>query len=209
MVTLSDSCNGGNTGAGPPRLALDTMVALFLACMLALPTAGIAQTAEGGSRGWVDVGMGGGRIRLGWSPREPALALDFSGGVWLGQRVGLGLRLGGWTIEGFDLWNPNEGESLSEVFAILAFRPWPDHPLSLAVESGWASYTVNDPARFGRGGKGLGWRVASHWNFMISERVSLTPSVVFSRGRIDPDEQGERRFDYSSPGVLLRLGWWW
>ena len=209
MVTLAGSRADGDTGARTRRPELDTVMALALACILALPAASLAQTAGEGARGWVDVGMGGGRIGLGELPSESALALDFSGGVWLGPRVGLGVRLGGWTIEGFDLWNPDEGESLSEVFGVLVVRPWPVHPLSLAFEAGRAGYTVNDPDRFGREGAGLGWRVAAAWGFTITERLSLTPSLVFSQGRIDPDTRGEPSFDYSCPGILLRLGWAW
>lgn len=209
MVTLFGFRGGRGTGAWPPRPALDTRLPLLLVCMLALPGASLAQTADDGARGWVDVGLGGGRIGLDGSPGKSAFALDFSGGVWLAQRVGLGVRLGGWTIEGFDLWNPNEGESLSEVFAVLVFRPWPVHPLSVVIEGGRAIYTVNDPDSSGREGDGLGWRIAGGWRFMISERLSLMPSVVFSQGRIDPDRGGESSLDYSSPGILLRLGWLW
>jgi hypothetical protein len=209
MVTLSEPGGYGNVGAWTPKPTLGTVTALALACILALPAASLAQVTDDGARGWVDVGMGGGRIGLGESPNESAFALDFSGGIWLGRGVGFGVRLGGWTIEGFDLWNPEEGESLSEVLGVLVVRPWPVHPLSLAVEAGRGSYTVNDPDRFGREGAGLAWRVAASWGFTISEHLSLTPSVVFSRGRIDPDTRSESSFDYSGLGILLRLGWGW
>jgi hypothetical protein len=146
---------------------------------------------------------------LGESPRESSFALDFSGGVWLGRRIGLGLRLGGWTIEGFDLWNPEEGESLSELFAVLAFHPGPDHPLSLALESGRVSYTVNDPSRMLEEGDGLGWRVAGSWRFLVSDHVALSPSLFLSWGKIDPDTGRGEGFEYTATGISLRVGWVW
>jgi hypothetical protein len=185
--------------------------AVAVAGLFALPAAGLGQSPDPGDgiRGWVELGAGGGRVRLSGSPRETTFALDFGGGVWLGHRLGLGVRLGGWTIEGFDLLNAEEGESISEVFAGLAFRPRPDLPLTLNVESGWAIYTVNDPARVLREGDGMGWRLAGAWSFFISERLALSPSLVVSWGRINPNARSEGRFGYSGTGILLRLDWAW
>jgi hypothetical protein len=64
MVTPPDPSGGGDPGAWRPKPALDTVMALALACILALPAASLAQTANGDARGWVEVGMGGGRIGL-------------------------------------------------------------------------------------------------------------------------------------------------
>lgn len=203
------------TRAGPARgwgrrsRSLPIVLAVAVAGLIASPAPGLGQAEEDGVRGWLDLGLGGGMVRLSGSSHESAFGLDFEGGMWLSRRLGLGVRLGGWTIEGFNLWNPEKGESISEVFAVLAFRPKPGHPLSFTVESGLASYTVNDPALFLGGGDGLGWRVTGSWRFLFSEHLALTPSVVQSWGRINPDVRGQEGFEYSGAGILLRFGWAW
>lgn len=206
---MSEPGSRSDIGRGWPGLATVTVFAVALAGLLALPAAGFGQVAEGGLRGWVDLGVGGGQVSLSGSPGDAAFALDFGGGVWLSQRLGLGFRLGGWTIEEYDLWDPEQGESISEIFAVLAYRPLLDLPLSLAAESGLASHTVNDPGQVSREGAGLGWRVAGSWRFKISKRLGLSPSLVLSWGRIDPNGPGMGRIEYSGTAILLRLGWAW
>lgn len=163
------------------------------------------------SRGWLDAGLGAGRVYLQDTPSDPGVsfALDFSGGLWLESHVGIGVRLGGWTLEGFNLSDPSEGESLSEAFVVFRLRPVGIHPLVLNLEGGWVSYTANDPAMVLREGDGLGGRVGVGWNLPVSDSWVIAPALVGSLGRIRPDSGLEPRFRYWAVGILIRAGWGW
>lgn len=184
---------------------------LALACVFAAPGGGQAQEDLARDRGWLSVGAGGGRVDVApaGASAETAFMLELSGGVWLTDRLGLGVHLGGWTIEGFDLWNPEEGESVSEVFAQARFRPSVGSPFSVRLESGWASYTVNDPAQVLSEGDVLGWRVGAAWELPLLAGLTFVPSIVASWGGSGPAMADGESFDYRGVGLLLDLGWSW
>lgn len=174
---------------------------------------GPTQAASTGieSRGWLDLGVGGGWTRLGDSaPRgRGSFALDFGAGFWLRNQIGIGARLGGWTLEGFNLGDPREGESLSEAFGVFRLRPIGGRPLLLSLEGGWVSYTVNDPATVLREGDGLGARIGAGWDLPVSNSWTVSPVLVGSWGEVKPDVGLERSFSYWSVGALVRVGWSW
>jgi hypothetical protein len=189
------------------------IASVTLAASLALlgwPCAVPAQPHDA-DRGWLEAGAGGGWVRIDREPPKDraAFALDVGGGLWVGERLGLGLRLGGWTLGAFNFWEPSEGESVSEAFLAARFRPFGSRVVDVSVESGWVSYAVNDPARVLLEGDGLGWRIGASWNLAISERLVLAPSVVRSWGGIDPDLETEASFEYSGLGAVVMLGWSW
>ena len=186
------------------RTAVGLVAVIYL---FATPRVGQAQEDLARDRGWLSLGAGAGRIDLAaaGASTHTAFMLELSGGFWLTDRLGLGVHLGGWTIEGFDLWNPEEGESVSEVFAQVRFRPSVESPLYLRLESGWASYTVNDPARVVSEGDVLGWRLGAAWELAPLAGVTLAPSIVASWGGSGPAITGS--FDYRGVGLILGLVW--
>jgi len=129
--------------------------------------------------------------------------------MWLWDEIGVGVRLGGWTLEGFDLGDPWKGESLSEAFAAFRLRHLGVRPLMLSLEGGWVSYTAHDQAMVLREGDGLGARLGVAWNVEVSGSWAVAPTLVGSWGEIDPDFGSERSFSYWSLGALVRLVWSW
>ena len=207
--------------------AVTKAIGVFAAAVSCLPGPGHAQLIRGavnvddgptqaasagvGSRGWLDLGLGGGWTHLGDTVADGrgSFALDLGGGLWLREKIGVGVRLGGWTLEGFDFGDPREGESLSEAFAVLRLRPLGGRPLVLSLEWGWVSYTINDPARVLREADGLGARIGVAWDVEVSNSWAVAPTLVGSWGGIDPDFSSEPSFSYWSVGALVRLVWSW
>jgi hypothetical protein len=155
--------------------------------------------------------MGGGWTHLkGTAPdQRGSFALDLGGGLWVRDEIGVGARLGGWTLEGFNLGNPREGESLSEAFALVRLRLFGGWPLVLDVEGGWTSYTANDPSMVLREGDGWGARIGVAWDVEVSDSWSVAPSLVGSWGEIDPKSSSERSFSYTNVGAVFRVEWTW
>jgi len=192
--------------------------AAALACLVAalLPHPTVAQS-EGpqpeaaASRGWMDFGLGGGWVHAGDAPASEgaALALDIGGGLWLHDRLGIGAHLGGWTLEPSNFWDPEEGESFSELFAVLALRPLARRPMRLTLEAGWLSYTVGSPSAVLPDGDGLGWRATVGWDLRLGGSWVVSPALAASWGGIDPDVDSLPSFDYWGAGMLLRAGWRW
>lgn len=162
-------------------------------------------------RNWVDVGTGWGRVHVGGSRSTDAGAfvLDFTGGHWLSDEVAIGLRLGGWTLEGFNLYDPREGEAISEVFGLLKVRPLTCQSLMLTLGGGWASYTANDPALVTQDGGGVGWRAEVEWDAWRSDRWSLGAALAASWGSLDPDSDAQGTFGYGGGALLARARWRW
>jgi len=177
----------------------------------AAPCVGHAQVDLARDRGWLSLGAGGGRVEVvgAGASTETAFMLDLSGGLWLTDRLGLGVRLGGWTIQGFNFWRPEAGESVSEVFAQARFRPSVRSPLSVRLESGWASHVVNGPVRAPFEGDVLGWRVGAAWRLSALAGLTIVPSLVCSWGGAGPAMADGERFDYRGIGLLLDVEWSW
>jgi hypothetical protein len=170
-----------------------------------------ASDVRDGPRGWLDIGIGGGWTHLesADSDRRGSFALDFGGGLWVREEIGMGARLGGWTLEGFNLGDPSEGESLSEAFAVVRLRPFGGSPLVIDVEGGWASYTANAPSVVLREGDGWGARIGVAWDVDVSDSWSMAPTLVGSWGKVNPDFAPEPSFSYSSVGAVFRVEWSW
>ena len=165
----------------------------------------------GERRGWLDVGMGWGRLHVDdeRSSDGGSLILDFTAGRWVSERVAIGARLGGWTLESFSTFDPREGESLSEAFGLLKVRPLAGQPLMITVAGGWASYTANDAAALALNGDGVGWRAELEWDAWRRARWSLGAGLAASWGTIHPDSQTEAEFGYRGAGLIVRARWRW
>lgn len=166
---------------------------------------------EGERRGWLDVGMGWGRLHVGddRSSDGGSLILDFTVGRWVSEGVAIGARLGGWTLESFSMFDPREGESLSEASGLLKVRPLARQPLMITRAGGWASYTANDPAALELNGDGVGWRAELEWDAWRPGRWSLGTGLAASWGTINPDSRTEADFGYGDGGLFVRARWRW
>ncbi len=174
---------------------------LALALLLALPP----QDPEAPPDAWAEVALGTAWIRLDapGAERDWTFAMDFHAGLWLGT-WGIGLRLGGFTIESGDLGDPSQGASVSEAFALLRYRPGKD--LVLSLEAGWASTTFNAPGAMDLEGDGWGGRAGAAWRFPVHRNFWIGPSIALSRGRINPDHGTLDPYAYWGVALLLGAG---
>jgi hypothetical protein len=188
----------------------DDCVAVDASRRSAFATAGgSSMDSTARARSWVDLGMGAGWFHAARTRDAVSFTLDFSGGFWLRPEIGIGARAGGWTMEGFSLADPREGESLSEIFGLLKVRPLGSTPLVITVGGGWAEYVAHDPARVLREGDGVGWRAEVEWGIWRSGDWSLGTALGASWGNIDPDAEAERDFGYAGGSLLVRGAWHW
>jgi len=169
-----------------------------------------AQVAEGWRPWWVELQMGYGSTELtsdlGRAGHQGTFTLAFRGGRSFGERLRVGLELGGWLLEAGDIWDPSKGESLSEVAVIALVTPIADLPLFMEAGAGLTFYTNNRPLEFGS--RGTGWTVGAGWLVSLSRTVRLAPSVHVSGGGlrdIDNVLVTETGLRYSAWDVRLGL----
>jgi hypothetical protein len=145
-----------------------------------------AQGAEGLRPWWVELQMGYGSTELtsdlGRAGHKGTFTLAFRGGRSFGERLRVGLELGGWLLEAGNIWDPSKGERVSQVAVIAQLRPVVDLPLFVEAGAGLAYYTNNRPLEFGS--RGTGWTVGAGWGFSLTRTVHLAPSVNVSGGRL-------------------------
>jgi hypothetical protein len=106
--------------------------------------------------------------------------MGFAGGRHISQWVRVGLKLNGWLLQAFDLYDPTVGESVSNVMGIVDVFPSPRHPLFARAGVGWASYTNNRPT--GTGGDGLGWEAGAGYEIPLRGHLALAPVVEYAAG---------------------------
>jgi hypothetical protein len=157
---------------------------LSFMCLAAAP--GRAQTRPERRGFWADVQFGYGVVHRS-SDQEPrqqqgTFALAFTLGGTLSRYVRLGGQLNGWLLEGFDVWDPAKGVSVSQALAIAQIYPWPARGLFLKVGAGRATYTNHHPFEFGS--SGWGGTIGVGYNVLVGRRFALTPMVNYSGGSL-------------------------
>jgi hypothetical protein len=90
---------------------------------------GIALHAQSRPHGiWVGAGFGYGSLSRSTSElsddRHDTFTGRFSGGYNVSSHLRLGIELGGWAIEMFNLNDPSKGEGVSNLVAVAEVYPW-------------------------------------------------------------------------------------
>ena len=161
------------------------MIALILVATSSVVTEEVkAQEAEGSDPWWVEFQLGYGSTELisdlGRGGNRGAATIASRGGRAFGERFRMGLEIGGWLLESGDIWDPSEGESLSDIALIAQLTPFTDLPLFAEAGAGLTMYTNNQPLEFGSWG--AGWTVGAGWPFIISRTFRFVPTVHASVG---------------------------
>jgi hypothetical protein len=133
-----------------------------------------------------------------------ALAFTFRAQARVADRLRVGLELGGWTLDAYDVNDPSKGESVSNVLAVVDFVPTGRyHPL-FRIGFGRASYKNNSPTALE--GSGWGWKAAIGYEFPVWRNLRVVPRLQYGASELD-DEYGAterrtgRRYDVWDLGV--------
>ena len=159
---------------------------LIAAAAMAAPAAGESQ--QGDRAGFwfsADVGMASlsRSYAVTGSTRDTEFAMAFRGGYAWHPRLLLGAELGGWNIEGADMWDPRTGEGIRVLYAIAQYYPAAKSPFFVRGGVGAVKYWNNRPGELGASGSG--GVLGAGYDIAISQRVHLTPSADLSWGQFD------------------------
>jgi hypothetical protein len=157
---------------------------LALACALPAPAAGTQEF----SRFWGGFDVGYASLARTYSVTEPTTQGKFTmalrGGIALAPSFLVGIELGGWTIQGSDMWDPATGEAISTRFLIAQVYPLAGQGLFLRGGGGRVEYWNHRPGE--NGASGSAGIVGLGWDFPLGAAgFYVTPSIDYSRGGYD------------------------
>jgi hypothetical protein len=161
---------------------------LFLVVVTSLP--GPVQCAEDPLAAmplrpfWVGADFGYGSLLLESDQtsgeREGTFALAFRGGLALGHHFRLGLEIDGWLLEGYNVWIPSEGASISNVMVVAELLPSRRVPAFVRLGVGRAELTDNAPDA--AGGRGGSWLAAAGYEIGVTPTLGLVPTLGYATG---------------------------
>jgi opacity protein-like surface antigen len=125
--------------------------------------------------------------------------LGFSGGYAITSRFVLGVEVNGWTLESYDLEDPSQGESISNVSIGINYFPFV-LPIFIDVGVGQVSYTNNSPNVSGRD-KGVSWFLGSGFELPINKNLLFVPQLRYSQGNFTG-------VDFSVVELTLGIRWY-
>jgi hypothetical protein len=125
--------------------------------------------------------------------------LGFTGGYAITSRFVLGVEVNGWTLKSYNLEDPSQGESISNVSIGINYFPFV-LPLFIDAGVGQASYTNNSPNVSGRD-KGVSWFLGSGFELPINEKLVFVPQLRYSQGNFTG-------VDFTVVEVTLGIRWY-
>lgn len=173
----------------PPR----AVRAAILGALLTLPLGAQGAPTPRDDRWWGAIAAGYGSLRLedrlGDVTTHGTFALHFSGGYALSPRLRVGLTLGGWLLEAFDLNDPSTGRAVSHFGAIVEAQPFATVPLVLSGGSGSTAFTARAPGASDT--DGWMWTAGLGYAAVRRGRWRVVPGVHVAGGRYGrPDVPG-------------------
>lgn len=157
---------------------------LLAACALPVPVAG----TEDFSRFWGGFDLGYASLARTYSVTEATAQGKFTmalrGGIALAAGLLVGVELGGWTLQGSNMWDPATGEAISTRFLIAQVYPLARQTLFLRGGAGRVEYWNHRPGE--NGASGAAGIVGLGWDFPLGAAgLYFTPSIDYSRGGYD------------------------
>ena len=155
---------------------------------------------------WIAIDAGYGRVDADGGPGDrvdEGWVLAFRGGPRFGRHWLAGLELGGIGFQGYDLWDPSEGRSPSDLFLVTEYHASFDGGWFLHAGGGWISYTDNADAGADFEGEGLGARLGAGYEWRPAPGWAVFTLLAWEFGRIDAIE-GD---DWSYDALRVSLGW--
>lgn len=135
---------------------------------------------------WIMGEFGEGELQLrsdqATGSRKATFALGFAGGHTLGSRARVGMEVNGWLLQASNLNDPTQGESVSNVSALVDVFPIPKSSFFLRGGTGAAFYQNNHPD--GYGGNGWAWAAGAGYEVRLGRSFGLAPMVMYSAGSV-------------------------
>lgn len=150
----------------------------------------------GGWAGFGQVNLDSGNISR---SSNGTFTLGFTGGYAITSRFVLGVEVNGWTLKSYNLEDPSQGESISNVSIGINYFPFV-LPLFIDAGVGQASYTNNSPNVSGRD-KGVSWFLGSGFELPINEKLVFVPQLRYSQGNFTG-------VDFTVVEVTLGIRWY-
>lgn len=161
--------------------------AWFVLCLGSFSAVAQSVNSNASTGFWGEIDVGYGILKRSYSvtsnTSESKFSLAFSGGYAWDPRLLLGVELGGWTLEGSNLWDPSKGEAIETVFGIARYYPIPDSPLFVKGGGGLVKYWNNRPSESGASGRGAIAGVG--YDVYANGSMRLAPSLEYSFGRFN------------------------
>ncbi len=152
--------------------------------------AGAADDAAGISLA-IDLGAGEAEAPLAGDDSESAPYLGFRLLYRLAPKHRIGLELSGWTLESGSLYDPSEGEGLSQVYFIWQYAPNPESGWYIRAGGGFASYWNNESG-LSLDESGSGFALGVGYDYALADGWSLSPLLTFSSADIDGEDHEAR-----------------
>lgn len=168
------------------RASLRPFLPWALALGAVAPGTTRAQAPSAADGPWsAGLAVGAGRVEVrtdqGRGGARSTFVLGFRGSRAVGQRLRLGVELGGWLLEPFDYNDPSIGESVSVAGAFAQLHPWRTAPIFLEGGLGFATYSNRAPGEFDT--DGTGYSVGAGYAIRVRRPFWLTISAHASGGR--------------------------
>lgn len=138
--------------------------ALFLVSLLLPIGASAAEVPDQGVWAGLELGVGSVRRTTDTVHTESTVHMAFKGGYAFSEHLLLGMEIGGETQEAGDLWDPSEGEGISQVLVIGQFYLRPTRAGWYAKGGGgYVSYWNNTPSGLEDSGWGVTLGLGYDW----------------------------------------------
>jgi hypothetical protein len=134
---------------------------------------------------WGSIDAGAGTVKQSFDRREDDdtfFFLGFKAGYTINQHSLIGIELSGWLIEASDLWDPNEGKGINQVFLITQLYPSKKSCFFAKLGGGYVSNWSNRPNEPSRK-SGWGLTAGGGYDYLLDKSTALTPFVTYSYGK--------------------------